>query len=363
MSHNLMKDVMFGARFLGYREAGWHQLGQVVQEKLTAREAVIKTRLDYNVTLEDLFFRISEPDGSRTYPVDNQLAIVRHPVDNNGEYKVFGYVTDKYTPLSNLEIADYMDIVIDKKWHLETVGALGDGETFFMTVYLGEYKMPNGDKIKQYLLVKDVKNGRTKIKFFVVNLRVVCQNTMLAAERTAGLKAEFIHREDIHTNLDFRLKFMAELKRAREDTQAGLITMFNTVLNDDLIKLVLERVYRDAKRPDRAKLTDTYKEDDIPVEYHEFFRTAKKSQEVFEFFENRTQRMREGAMVLLNEFNTANPSVANTGYALYNAITELADWREGKSIQSASEGLMFGDRASEKIRAWETILSLPVTKK
>jgi len=358
MTANMEKEM-----FAGRDVPAWHKLGNVFYEDLLMTQAFELGGLNYKTSLEPIYAKVGETGFCQ---VEGKVAVVRHPLPNgkDDEYRTFGIVSPNYGLLDNMWIAERMDYLLGGEWYAETCGAIGDGQIVFATVKLGEFELPNGDTVIQYLLMKEGKTGTHKAKFAVVHVRVVCQNTLMAAESSAKVEAEFIHNVDIKAELDFRFKFLESLKDAQERTVKGLVQMMNTALNTDRIQLVLEHIYPYPKRPARAKITDDYNVEDIPDEYHEFFRKAQKSQSNYQYFINRADRLRELAYSLYEKFNDEYPASAQTGYALYNAVTESADWRNDAKDEirtvSVATSAVFGQRAQEKMNAWKTILSLPV---
>lgn len=64
------------------------------------------------------------------------------------------------------------------------------------------------------------------------------------------------------------------------------------------------------------------------------------------------ENMRAITVQLLNKFNDEFPQVANTSWALYQAITEHADHREGRKNEAVGESILYGNRAKEKAAGW-----------
>ena len=351
MSHKMELEM-----FAGYNKPAWHGLGTVFTEHLSVVDAFKLAGLDYKVTLEDVYVQVE--DGA--FQIEDVKAITRHPMERDDEYHSFGIVSKNYGLLDNMWIAERMDYLVDGEWTTETAGALGKGETVFATLFLGEFELPNSDHIKQFLLVREGKTGKNKFKMAIVNLRVVCNNTLVAAENSASVEAEFVHNADIKDDLDFRIKFLASLKHAQENTVQGLVDMLNTSMKTDRMQLILEHIYPYPSRPARAKITDQYTLETVPEEYHEFFRKAMKSESNYKYFINRADKLRGTAEQLFGKYNDENPDSANTGYGLYQAVTESADWRNFNNAEERSTGTLesalFGARAKEKVMAWTEIL-------
>jgi hypothetical protein len=151
---------------------------------------------------------------------------------------------------------------------------------------------------------------------------------------------------------------MKEVTRKLDFTVDNLNRMIHKSMHQDEVEAVLERVYKEPKRSARAKVTDTYKKDDIPDEHQDWYESAERAQNVHQFFMNRTQRLRDGATELYELFGINHPESANTAYALFNGSVECADYRKGKAPEVISESRMFGDRMAEKERAYAEILAI-----
>jgi hypothetical protein len=63
--------------------------------------------------------------------------------------------------------------------------------------------------------------------------------------------------------------------------------------------------------------------------------------------------LREAAKERFEAFDP--PRLRGTVWAAYNAVTEVADWREGRN---ADESALFGGRAKEKSRAYAAAMEL-----
>ena len=60
------------------REVPWHKVGTVVDDVLTAKEALVLAGLDWNVTIEEVFIRYPGSFATVAYDsIDGQRAVVR----------------------------------------------------------------------------------------------------------------------------------------------------------------------------------------------------------------------------------------------------------------------------------------------
>lgn len=199
MAHNL--NFRNGiASFASKKEKAWHGLGQVV-DAMTSEEAIKLGGLDFHVALRPLFIKgkqIIDPTKetigtiSRTLDPANTLqpkqynklsmfpdkyATVRTDLDIP-----LGIVGSKYHVIQNVEAFEFIDSIIGEgQADYETVGALGNGETVFITCKLREELIINKDLIDKYLLLSMSHDGSSSISVMFTPIRVVCNNTLTAA--------------------------------------------------------------------------------------------------------------------------------------------------------------------------------------
>lgn len=180
MGHNIHFDKKRKQySFVTAKEIAWHGLGTVVKDRMTSRECIEEANLDYNVEKGKVFVRynkdvdgkkgMSLPGKSITYRTDTGIP--------------FDVVSDRYEIVQNREAFDFFDqIVGEKRAIYETAGALGKGETIFMSAKLPEHILIGGiDKIDQYLILTMSHDGTGSIIAKFTPIRVVCNNTLSAA--------------------------------------------------------------------------------------------------------------------------------------------------------------------------------------
>ena len=83
--------------------------------------------------------------------------------------------------------------------------------------------------------------------------------------------------------------------------------------------------------------------------------SLEKAQESYDKQCDKVNALREAARERFESFEPAR--LRGTAWAAYNAVTEVAGWREGRG---ADQSALFGGRAAEKSRAYEAAMSLIV---
>src|SRR6188508_1418367 len=178
MAHNL-----FGDRFADARQPAWHELGQVFEKEVSATEALNQIGR-YEVRLAE-----ATADGVSL----DRMAILRDPTTDDPETRVFGIVGNDYALITPEDVCTIFDEHVGKP--IETIGALGFGETFFVSTYLPTLDV-KGDEIENYLLVSNPMTGLQSAEVRVTPVRVVCQNTLIASDRVATQKMKVVHGKE-----------------------------------------------------------------------------------------------------------------------------------------------------------------------
>jgi phage/plasmid-like protein (TIGR03299 family) len=164
MAHEITKDDYMVS---GNNVLPWHKLGLVVSGLLTARDALEKAKLNWEVKKEKIY------TGDMVEIPDN---FVMMRADTN---KPLGIVGNRYSPIQNIDGLDILDPVIGKDAVYETAGSLRGGKIVWFLAKLSKEYFLRGkdDRMNQYCLV-----------YLSHDVRCVCMNTVSAAIR--GSKAE-----------------------------------------------------------------------------------------------------------------------------------------------------------------------------
>ena len=341
MAHNI-----FGNRFYGYRAPAWHGLGIVSDEKLSASEAVVKAGLDYNISLLPAYVNA----GGNFVELPDRRVIMREPVDDDPMWRQLGsnLVSKNYTFLQNRELAELID-PLTELWPVETVGALGNGETMFITLAAGGYDIA-GDEIKNYFLVSDVRDGGTTAKIADTPVRVVCQNTFITGLREATVTVDLAHQPGMRANIRNIAALVKSLQGSSDKLRLAFERLAATPVDDEGRLQIFQAAYPAPSRP--KKLSYLPENADIADFYEE--RTA--AEESFAYYGTRSQAFQSAADELFGRFSDEYPASAGTAWAAYNAVVELEDFRSGSG--NVAQSALFGPRATAKRRAFAAAMAL-----
>jgi phage/plasmid-like protein (TIGR03299 family) len=340
-----MAHEIFGERFLGRREPAWHGLGQTFDAPIGALEAVETAGLDYEVDMLPMFVKI--PGTKKQIPAGKN-AIVRQPTSDDNEYRVFGYCKDNYGLLQNTMLGEILD-PLTERWPVESVGALQDGKTIFLTLDAGNGSV-DGEEINQYFLFTETKDGLTSAKFAFTPVRVVCQNTLVAGLRQAVVNASLSHHSGFEADLNWRTSLLYELQDVQQQVMEAFGFLAATEITTKQATAIFKAAYPDPKAPAKVQIAQELRAADELGESGEWIDLEKREK----WLESTIARMnarQEAAGELFGKINDEHPGIARTGWAAYNAVVELEDYR-GKETEGSLASALFGDRARAKKRAF-----------
>lgn len=305
-------------------EVPWHGLGTRLGAPATAREAIQAAGLDYDVELVDL----ATTDG---LPVNGRKAVVRTDANH-----VLGVVGDRYKPIQNVECFSFLDSVVAAgalRYH--TAGALHKGEKIWMLAKLpGHIRVRfSEDVTEKYLLLHNSHDGSSALRVFFTSIRVVCANTLTAADREGRGEGVCIRRQG---------NLVSKIRQARE--VLGIAARYFDDLEGQFD--FLARHY-----PNYAQVSAFYKALVPDPEEGNPARARNTRDELFRLFENgRGQDI---------------PEIKSTTYAAFNAVTEYVDHfrptRAATEFDRAAnrlESAWFGSGSQLKRRALQLALEM-----
>lgn len=321
MGHNL-----FNERFGDARRPAWHYLGQVFTKKISAKAAYKKLG-EYSVRLE--------PAMASGIDLKRQ-AILRDPTADDPEVRVFGVVGNEYNLITPQDVCDIYDEHIAKP--IETIGALGKGETFFLSTYLPTLDV-KGDEIENYLLISNPMTGLASAEIRVTPVRVVCQNTLIASENMASQQLRVAHDKFVKQRMADWLRETYEFAEMTAHVLRDLFEEMTKVrVRDAEARALFEAAYPTPGKPKHTAVQ------------------AVMEQRITWWEENVNliQRRRDGAKTLFEGMGTGMDTKAAKGtlWGAYNAVVECEDYRKSTKSDSVAQSVLFGERAAAKKRAF-----------
>ena len=87
------------------REVPWHTVGTIVQDVLTAKDAMVLAGLDWPVTLEPVYLHADHDTRDGGYEIAGFKAVVRGGDDK----RVLQIASDQYVPVQNFKAFEFFD--------------------------------------------------------------------------------------------------------------------------------------------------------------------------------------------------------------------------------------------------------------
>ena len=172
------------------REKPWHALGTMVAEAPNSKDALRLAGLNWKVLQKPVYTENEEL-------VQGYKANVR-----DTDRKVLGVVTDRYKVIQNEEAFAFTDTLLGEGVRYETAGSLQEGRRVWMLARLPREFIIGGERISPYMVFSNTHDGSGAVKTALTPIRVVCNNTLNLALRTAKRSWSMIHTGDISGKIE-----------------------------------------------------------------------------------------------------------------------------------------------------------------
>jgi phage/plasmid-like protein (TIGR03299 family) len=343
------------------REKAWHGLGTVLAEApRNTREALCIAGLDWHVNLAPVYCAPgADPDkieASRDLHASDLLAapdsraMVRDIHQANGSVKsdVLGIVGKRYVPLQNADAFAWFDpLVADRDVILEAAGSVKEGRHVWILAKMATPPLQVGrnaeDIASPYLLLSNTHDGTRSVTVAFTPIRVVCWNTLSAANRAADASRD-ASRKVRHT-------------RSAANTLAGVRETINLASRDFTAKALL---WREMAKTDLA-----------PAQSSQLARIVQRyARLVFSPQATVTKAKAEGTVADLPEVRAethlwdllhkgpGSESAGVSPFGLYMAATHYSDHENGHTAATRLASTWFGNGASVRERAEQEAMAL-----
>jgi phage/plasmid-like protein (TIGR03299 family) len=227
MSDNI--NIVNGkAAFFTAKQPAWHGLGTVTENALTAEQAIKIAKLDFNVVKAPNYAKVSDKW------IKNPTSFSTVRTDTN---QILGTVGNIYKVVQNTEAFDFFtDFTTKEATIFETAGALGNGETIFITAKIPKILViGKNDEVEEYLVLSNSHDGSGKIKVLFTPIRVVCNNTLNMALSNYRMKVEIKHTNSVTEKLKAASNLLGIHKTSMENRQLIFNLLSNSKVEDKLV--------------------------------------------------------------------------------------------------------------------------------
>ena len=230
-----------------------------------------------------------------------------------------GIVKSKYTVVDNVDAFKFFDSAIGKDEAIwQTAGYFGNGERVFVSAKLPKTIKVNGDIIENYLVFANSHDGSSGVNILFTPIRVVCQNTLNAAIKTAESFVRFRHTKSVHNNIDMAADLLDIVKDQAVIVEDRFNRLSDTEINDIQAKEYIFKTYlgeaelinTKAKKPQYLD-EDEFIDKLFKMDYGSMERAGISSRmagilnKTYDYYHN----------------GIGQQEIVNTAYGAYNAIT------------------------------------------
>ena len=348
-----MPASIFGDRFIGFKEPAWHGLGKVFtdRENLSVTDAIAMANVNFEIHKVPNYARIPVGDGFLNVETSS-FSVVREPTNDSPEWTVLSTVGRDWTPIQISDLAKMLD-PLTKQYGVETVGAIGQGEKVFITLDAGQSKIA-GEDHNLFYLITDHRDGSGALQIAFTPVRIVCQNTLNLGLREAKVNVSLQHRKTIVQDAEWYTGLFSQMLTAKEDSIAKMNVLTTITIDDAEAKNVVDKSYPKPSVPSRLRLSHGMDANDLPA--HIWARVLEDRQQwekQHELSIGRIDKHKEMALERYDIFNQEHPKVAQTPWAIWQAVVETEDYRRGKeSTNGRQSSALFGTRATTKEKAF-----------
>jgi len=313
-------------------QPAWHNLGQNVEDAQTWEEAIKLANLDWKVVKAPLH---------TNWRNSGQVDITSHvSISRSDTQQSLGVVGANYEIIQNDQAFEFVDALIGEHGaHYESSGGLGNGSKIWCLARLPkDIVVGSKDILRNYLLFATSHDGSMSAVAKLVNLRVVCHNTLTAALGENGMQTKIKHTKNAKIRMEQAQRLMAGANSRIETLEERFNLLAQAKLSRPALLSVLDSIFPVA--PEASERSKTRREN-VVVEVL----TRMKSND-----------------------NNAFPEQAGSAYALLNAITGYADHqRTARATQAKAgtdqsilraESALFGTSADLKTKALDQIHSM-----
>lgn len=305
MSAEILEDD--GIVYVGAKP--WHGLGIEVDPNITAHEAMMQAKLDWNVEKVPLLYQtapsfVGEPVLRN---VDGHVGIKRMDTQ-----RILGVTTPRYEPFQNADGFEVFQQVLDTGMaKIETAGSLKNGRIVWALARIQseDLAVTGNDLIRPYVLLSFGHDGKRGIKFGFTPIRVVCWNTLSASDTNeASRLVRVAHKGDVKGNVQMLVKALDLTVQEFRATLADYRKMLNTPINQDDLREYVRVSLQLVEKDDNKRAT------------------------------NLINRVTDLAIT-----GKGNAESAGTLWAGFNAVTEYLSHGAGRSADNRYSSLWFGN--------------------
>jgi phage/plasmid-like protein (TIGR03299 family) len=336
----------------------WHRLGQnfATDAKVSATEAVRRVGDGIEVVSFPIAYQTPGLEGTHRWEIiGDHKAIVRKPTVEDTSARFFGITREAWHQRSYADLARYLDPVAEK-YPVESAGVLKEGRLLFL-VMKGEPFDVKGDQVIEYVQVNLSQCPGVAHLAMETPVRTVCANTNAMAEGSATIRLSIPHSSTSDVQIKAAADLIAALRDAKQRSEELFNAMAGRQITENELDVIFKTAWPDPAKPTLLKLKEQATlagdEDGLARIFGGNLDKLVKAEEQFTQAQDRQQQLRQTGKARFEAFDPSN--LRGTVWAGYNAVTEVADWREGRQADLSA---FTGSRYQEKVRGFRASAKL-----
>jgi len=350
MAHEIM-----GKRFIARSKPAWHNIAQRIfgeDEVITARQAMAEVAADIHVVRSPVWYEV---DGQQV-KAEKKTAIVRKATADDPQSKLLGITSDAWALATYPELAGALD-GLSSTYRVETAGVLQEGGLAFLCFRAEDWAV-RGDAMRSYFAANFSLTPGVGHKVFHSPVRVVCWNTNTMADGQATINLSIPHSQDALQRIELASRLVSQFHEMKDKAKAIFEAFADVHVSVKDADAIFFAAFQLPDLPAKLRLlkqqlSDTEAETFKRALTPDLLIGLERAQETYDRDCEMTRKLRETCRERFEVFEPAN--LRGTAWAAYNAVTEVADWREGRGADASA---VMGSRAKEKSRAYEAAMAL-----
>lgn len=306
------------------------RVGIDVSQAKSGAEALLQSKLNWNVSARELFHAAPAPEGhldARGIPTHR--AFVRD--DNEG---VLGVLTKDFTPVQNEKVLAFFDPFLQSgDATFEFAGSLRGGKTVWAVAKLNKAPIviKGDDTVSKYLMAVNSHDGTMAMRVQLLPFRPACSNVLSRAAGFGNLIRLF-HSKEVESNLDKVQRIVNAANASFEATEKQYQELARHDVDQKSLKKFVKIVFEPHNVDEQRKLLAVQKAEEI----------------ITRLFETGAGNDLDGAK--------------GTYWGLYNAVTEYLTHEKGRTEDSRLYSCIAGDSVKVGEKALQTALEMALAR-
>ena len=212
------------------RTTPWKDNGEIVTGATTSAMAIKLAGLDWRV------------EEKKVYTEDGILIPKTTANVRSSDGKPLGIVGDRYTVVQNEDAFAFTDSLLGEGVTYETAGSLRDGKIIWLLAKMPDEIRILGDDITPYMVFTNTHDGSGSVKVAMTPIRVICQNTLNIAIKTADRIWSARHTGSIANRLQDATETLHLAKKYMTEMESTFNNLYSINLTENDVTDIVNKI-------------------------------------------------------------------------------------------------------------------------